>query len=185
MDGEIFYIIGQALGIVAVLFGFVSFQMRSPGKILLLQIITAFVFSAHYLLIGAMTAMALNLIAAVKCVSYYVRDRRGGKGLFLPIFFTLLVAVTSIMTWEGWYSVLIMLGLMVNSIGLALSDAKKIKIAVYIKSPLCLAYNIIVMSGGGIIYECAVLISTTVSLVRERLRGRSEAAASDGEQKGN
>ncbi|MBP3582470.1 MAG: ATP-binding cassette domain-containing protein, partial [Clostridia bacterium] len=45
--------------------------------------------------------------------------------------------------------------------------------------------RIIVMSGGGIIYECAVLISTTVSLVRERLRGRSEAAASDGEQKGN
>jgi hypothetical protein len=89
------------------------------------------------------------------------------------------------MTWEGWYSVLIMLGLMVNSIGLALSDAKKIKVAVYIKSPLCLAYNVIVTSGGGIIYECAVLISTTVSLVRERLRGRSEAAASDGEQKGN
>ena len=168
MNEEALYVFGQALGILAVVFGFISFQMRSSGGILFLQIITALTFSLHYLFIGAMTAMALNLIAAIKCACYYLRDKRGGKSPLLPIIFTSLVVMTSVLTWEGWFSILIMLGLVVNSVSLALDNARIIKLSVYIKSPLCLAYNAIVASGGGVIYECAVLISSTVSLLREK-----------------
>ena len=53
--------IGQALGILAVILGFVSFQMKTPKGILIFQILASAVFAIHYLLIGAITAMALNL----------------------------------------------------------------------------------------------------------------------------
>ena len=56
MFGEIGMIIGQGLSLVAVVTGFISYQMKSAKGILLFQIITALIFSAHYLLIGAMTA---------------------------------------------------------------------------------------------------------------------------------
>ena len=162
------YIIGQVLGIVAVILGFISFQMKSPGRILLFQVITAFVFSVHYFLIGAYTAVALNLMASAQCVFYYFRDKRGSRSLAEPVIFTVLVIVAGILTWEGWYSVFIMSGLVVNSVSLAFSDAQKIRIAMFIKSPLCLLYNIFVLSGGGIIYECAVLVSSVIGILRNK-----------------
>ena len=73
---------GQFLGVVAVIFGFISFQMKTPRGILSLQLATALVFAAHYFFIGALTATALNLLGAVKCavlsssVIGIIRNRR-------------------------------------------------------------------------------------------------------------
>ena len=64
-------IIGQALGIIAVILGFVSYQMKTPRGILIFQLTTASIFAVHYLLIGAYTAMALNLLCAISCLFYY------------------------------------------------------------------------------------------------------------------
>lgn len=163
---NVFEIIGQILGIIAIVFGFVSYQMKTPGGILIFQIVTALVFSVHYLLIGALTATALNLLSAVSCIFYFIRDKRGDKSKVEPIVFTVLVIVTSILTWDGWYSVFIMLGLVVNSLSLALGDAQKTRMCMFIKSPLCLVYNVIVSSGGGVVYECSVLISSLIGVIK-------------------
>ena len=36
------------------------------------------------------------------------------------------------------------------------------------KSPLCLIYNAIVLSGGGIIYECAVITSSVLGIIKHK-----------------
>ena len=176
MFGETGEIIGQILSLVAVVTGFISFQMKTSKGILLFQLITALTFSAHYILIGTMTAAALNLIAAIKCVCYYVRNKRGSKGLFTPIFFTVLVFVTGVLTWDGWYSIFIMAGLLVNSVGLSLSNPQTIRKLTLIKSPLCLAYNLLVLSLGGSIYEAAILVSAIIGIVKARGTDKREAA---------
>lgn len=174
MFGEIEMIVGQALSIVAVVLGFISFQMKSAKGILVFQTVTALTFSAHYFLIGAMTASALNFVAAVKCVAYYVRNKRNSQSLVLPIFFTVLVFVTSLLTWDGWYSIFIMTGLLVNSVGLALPNPQTIRKLTLIKSPLCLAYNCLVLSSGGILYEAAVFVSAILGLLRAKRTKRSK-----------
>ncbi len=167
------YIIGQMLGIVAVVLGFICFQMKSSRGILIFQIIVAFVFSAHYLLINAFTAMALNLLGAIQCIFYYFRDKRGSKSLAEPVVFTVMMLIVGFVTWEGWYSAFIVLGLVVNAISLAVFDAQKIRYSMFIKSPACLLYNILVLSGGGIIYECAVLASSIIGVLRNRSEKKS------------
>lgn len=168
MPTDIIYISGQLLGVVAVILGFVSFQMKTPGGVLIFQTSTALVFSAHYLLIGATSAMALNLFGAVKCLLYFFRDRRGSKSVFEPILFTVLELLIGIFTWEGWYSIFIVSGLAIDSISLALPDAQKMRYCMFVKSPLCLIYNAIVLSGGGVVYECAVLISSAIGIIKTR-----------------
>ena len=162
------YIIGQALGIVAVVLGFISYQMKLPRGIILTQLATAMVFAAHYLLIGAFTAAVLNFLAGIKCIAYYFRDKRGSRSLLEPILFIVLVVVSGILTWENWYSVALMAGLVVDTIGLAMPDAQMTRRFVFIKSPLCLLYNSMVLSVGGIIYECAVLTSSVIGLLKYR-----------------
>ena len=165
------YIIGQILGMVAVVLGFICFQMKSPRVILIFQIIVASVFVAHYICIDSMTAVALNIVAAVQCVSYYFRDKKGSHGHLLPIFFSVVMFVASILTWGGWYSVFIMTGLVVNAVSLSFSSAHKIRIAMLIKSPLCLVYNVLVGSIGGVIYESALLVSSVMGIIKKSKNG--------------
>ena len=165
-------IIGQALGIIAVILGFVSYQMKTPRGILIFQLATASIFAVHYLLIGAYTAMALNLLCAISCLFYYFRDKRGGKSLAEPIIFTVLIVIVSILTWDGWYSVFIMAGLVVNSISLTLADAQKTRYCMFLKTPLCIIYNVIVLSFGGVIYECTVLVSSIIAVIKNRRRAK-------------
>ena len=162
------YIIGQILGIVAVILGFVSFLMKSSRNLIFFQILTAFVFAAHYLFIGANTAVALNLLGAVRCIYYYFRNKRGSKALWSPIFFSVLTVLTSIWTWEGWYSWLIMIGLVINAISFSFSNPQTIRYSMFLKSPACLVYNGVVSSWGGVIYEVAVLISSTIGCITYR-----------------
>ncbi len=167
---ELMYVIGQVLGVAAVIMGFFSYQMKTTRKLLLFETIVAFIFSAHYFFIGAMTAMGLNLLAAVQCIFYYIRNKKESKSLVIPIIFTVLIIITSILTWEGWYSAFIMVGLAFHSMAIALLDAQRIRYAMFIKSPLCLTYNAIVLSIGGIVYECIVLLSSTIGIIRNRKR---------------
>lgn len=167
MEATLYYI-GQALGIVAVILGFISYQMKLPRGIILTQLATAMVFAAHYLFIGAPTAAILNFLGGVKCIAYYFRDKRGGKSLAEPVLFALLVVVSTVLTWQRWYSALIMVGLVVDTIGLALGDPQKTRKLIYVKSPLCLAYNALVLSMGGVVYECVVLASATIALIKYR-----------------
>ncbi len=171
MFGEasfVMYIIGQALGIVAVILGFFSYQMKTARKLLIFEIIVAFIFSAHYLCIGALTAMALNLLSVAQCILYYIREKRHSKSLVIPIIFTALIIATRILTWEGWYSALVMAGLVVYSVAIALPSTQLIRYSMFIKSPLCLAYNAIVFSVGGMIYECSVLLSSIIGVIRHK-----------------
>lgn len=160
------YIIGQSLSFVAVIIGFISYQMKSSSSILAMEVVSALVFASHYLLIGAPTAMALNLLAALQCFVYYLRAKRGGKSIIVPIIFTCLVITTSILTWNGWYSVFIMAGLAVHSFFMASSNPQTIRYAIFFKAPACLTYNIIVFSLGGILYECSVFISSIISTIK-------------------
>lgn len=168
MLGELGNTIGQILSIVAVITGFISFQTRSPKGLLIFQIITALIFSAHYALIGAMTAAGLNLVGAIQCLCYYIRNKRQSQSPIIPVIFTALIILTSLLTWDGWYSILIMIGLVVNSIGFSLSNIQTIRKLTLIKSPLCLVYNLCAYSIGGVIFEGAVLVSAVIGLIRGR-----------------
>ena len=62
------YLIGQGLGIVAVILGFLAFQRKTAVGIILTQMGAALVFALHYTLLHAPTAIALNLLFVVNCV---------------------------------------------------------------------------------------------------------------------
>ena len=165
---SISYIIGQALGIVVIFLGFLSFQQTTAKRLLALQTATSFVFAAHYLLLGAYTAVALNLVCAVQNVGYYIRGQRGDKGFVLPVLFVLLTIITSLIVWDGPQSLLIMGGLAILVASLSLTNTQTVRYCMFGKAPLCLAYNVIVGSVGGLVYECAVLTSAIIGIIKHR-----------------
>ena len=166
MFDDIIYIIGQALGIVAVILGLLCFQMKNAKGILVFQITIASVFALHYLCLGAYTAVAVNVLAAFQNVCYYFRNKKGSRSLLLPIIFTSLVVVVSLLTWDSWQCIFLMTGVAVGAVSLALSSAQNIRFAMFIKCPLCLIYNALVFSVGGVLYESASLLSSVIGTVK-------------------
>ena len=116
---------GQFLGLVAVVLGFLTYQMRTPRQLLLIQAVTCIVFCAHYFLIGATSGLVLNAVGVVRNIVYYNRDKKLFSGAYVPYVFALIMLVLGIFTWQSWYSLLVIVGLAINTVCMSLQDAQK------------------------------------------------------------
>jgi len=162
------YFFGQGLGIVAIIFGFLTFQMKSREKLVLLQIFAAGSFALHYLLIGAYSGMAMNAVAMVRNIVFYFIGREKPVPKILSVLFTVVLGVMGILSWHAWYSIFMVLGLLINSYCMSLSNPNTIRKSILVTSPLVLIYNCIVFSVGGIIYESVAVISAMIGLSRTK-----------------
>lgn len=166
MDNGVLYIIGQILGVIAVLVGFLAFQRKTQLGIVVFECAAAVIFAVHYLLISAPTAAALNLLSGCVCVFFAIWNKKQMKGNIWIVINCLLIAVSGVLTWDSIYSAFLIAGLVFNTVTLSFKNPQNTRKAMLIKSPLCLVYNVAVASVGGVIFECAVLTSALIGLIR-------------------
>ena len=171
---NIWYIIGQILGGVAILLGFLSYQTRTQRGLILMQSATALTFCAHYLLIGAIPGMALNLIVIIRNTVYYYRSKRGSTELISPILFAAIMGGVGILTWNAWYSVFVLLGQVINTLYMSCNDPQRVRKSVLITCPMVLTYDVFVWSFGGVIYESVVIVSALIGIFRNRNTTKEE-----------
>ena len=160
------YWIGQAFGVLAVILGFVSFQVRTQKMLLLCQTFTALTFVIHYFLIGAWSGMALNMVAMARNLVYARRDLKIFSGKYWPIIFTVVMGISGLFSWQDWYSVLAILGLVINSLCMSFKDPQNIRKSILVTSPMVLVYNAFAFSVGGMIYESVAIVSAVLGLIR-------------------
>lgn len=165
---NILYIIGQAFGVIAIILGFVSYQMRTQRQILFVLSATAVVFVIHYFLIGAYTAMAMNAVNIFRNIAYDYRARKGIDSKVIPIIFACIQAVMGIITWEAWYSVFVLLGIVINTVCVSFKNPQNVRKSILVTSPLVLTYDIFATSLGGAVYESVALVSAAIGIFRNR-----------------
>ena len=170
----IIYAIGQGFGFVAIALGFLSFQMKNQKQLLLVQTATSFVFVIHYLLIGAWLGMALNAVNVIRNIVFYFRDKSEKKGWFIPIAFAVLLGAIGILTWDAWYSVLAITGIVVNTLFLAMPEPQQVRKSILVTSPMVLIYDAFVHSYGGMLYESVAVISSAIGIVRHHRQRKEE-----------
>ncbi|MBE6729653.1 MAG: YgjV family protein [Ruminococcaceae bacterium] len=163
---QILYFIGQVLGIVAVILGFINYQMKTREQVLYIHIATTICFAFHYMLIGAYAGMAMNFVGFVRNLVFYYVGKNSKVGRGWAILFAVLMGTMGIVGWEAWYSVLAVVGLIINSYSMSFSNPNNIRKSILITSPLVLIYDAFALSIGGMIYESVVIISSIIGLVR-------------------
>lgn len=173
MNG-IWYYIGQGLGVLAIVLGFLSFQMKTRQKLVLVQLLTTITFVVHYFLIGAWSGMALNAVSTVRNIIYYRMGKKGSVSKWWGIGFAVIMGAIGMLSWQNWYSLFIVLALAINCVGMAFSNPQSIRKSILITSPLALIYNCLVLSVGGAIFEAMSIISAALGIYRNRKK-REEA----------
>ncbi len=161
-------LIGHILGFVSVGLFFYSYQRTQKRKIMIIQTVATALSCIQYLLIGAFSGFALNIVCIIRNFTFYYRDKNQATDLTSPILFALGMAVVSIFSWEGIHSLLITLGLVVNTICMGILDAKKFRKTILISSSLILIYNIFAFSYSGILSESISLVSVIIGIIRYR-----------------
>lgn len=161
-------LIGHALGFVSVGLFFYSYQRTKKSKIMAIQTVATALSCIQYLLIGAFSGFALNIVCIIRNFVFYYRDKNHKTGLVSPVLFALCMAVVSVFSWEGIHSLLITLGLVVNTVCMGVFDAKKFRKTILISSSLILIYNVFASSYSGMLSESISLISVVIGIVRYR-----------------
>ncbi len=163
---SVVYIIGQALGIVAIALGFLSYQMKTRESLVFAQFATAICFVLHYLMIGAYSGMALNIISVIRNFTYYQLGKKGSVAKVWAIIFSVVMGIMGILSWQNIYSIFVVLGLIINSYCMSFSNPQSIRKSILVTSPLVLIYDILVLSIGGAVYESIAIISAVIGIVR-------------------
>lgn len=165
----LFYI-AQALGVVAIILGFINYIVKTRGQVIFVNSVTTICFVLHYLCLGAWAGMALNLVACIRNIVYYYAGKNGQVSKALSITFAVIMGVmgitVSLIAKEGWYFIFSVVALMINSFAMSFSNPSNIRKSILITSPLVLVYNCFVFSVGGAVYESVAIISAIIGLIR-------------------
>ena len=168
-ETSVFYI-AQALGIIAIILGFINYIVKTRGQVLFVNSATTVCFVLHYLCLGAWAGMALNLVAFIRNIVYYYAGKNGKVNRALSIAFTVLMGAmgvtVSLIAKEGWYFILSVVALMINSFAMSFTNPNHIRKSILITSPMVLAYDCFVLSVSGAVYESVAIISAIIGLIR-------------------
>ena len=159
-------LIGHALGFVSVGLFFYSYQCTQKSKIMIIQTVATALSVIQYLLIGASSGFALNIICIIRNFIFYYREKNQRTDMVSPILLAVCMAIVSFFSWEGIHSLLITLGLAVNTICMGVFNAKTFRKTILISSTLILIYNIFASSYSGILSESISLISAVIGIIR-------------------
>ncbi len=161
-------LVGHILGFIAVVFFFIAYQIFDKKKLLITQTIAITLISVQYLLIGAYSGCVLNVVCLVRNILYYYRDKKGGSGLLLPGVISLVLVFVSLFSWEGYHSLLIVAGLVVNTIATGVFDTQNLRKSILVSCSLIFVYNFIEGSYSAMLNEIISISSALVGIVRYR-----------------
>ena len=161
-------IVGQTLSILATLITFLSYQMNRKQTVLITQTAATVCMCAGYFFLGATAGFALNVVGVVRNVTYYFMKGSRKTTLIVASCFAAVMVVLGVLSWQGWYSILIVPALAVNTVFLSLGDPQALRKSILGTSSAIFIYNIFVFSIGGMANELVAIVSSIVGILRFR-----------------
>lgn len=164
MDWE--FILIQAIGLMGNIAVISAVQFNNRKIVLGAQALACVLWVVHYGALGAMTAVCTNFISFARSAVFYFNDRPWAKKkVWLWLFLALFVA-NSLVTWEGWRSILPAIGMCATTLALWTRDETKLRLLYLCSSPPWLIYNILCGSYSCTIIEIFALISYISAIYR-------------------
>ena len=158
----------QLIGAIAFIFLIWSHQKKKKIEILVLQIISAIIFSIHYYFLSATTAVLCNIINCFVFFLIYFYEKKNKNKLSLFVIMIPLLIVISLISWDGISSILPIIASIIVLIGFLLNNENDIRLIGIISSLCWLIYGIIYISYSTIIFNAVTIITTTIALIRNK-----------------
>lgn len=163
--------IAQGIGFIGLFIVIVMFQVNRRSFTLKLLVFSSIMFVIHFYLLGAWTAVAMNIIGALRAFIFNKRDslkwldRKETMYLFIGLFW-----ITGLVAWDGPFSLLPIASMSVECFALWNSNTKKIRWMMLAARPGWLIYNFLVGSYAGLATEIFLISTLLVAVYRFDMR---------------
>ena len=166
------YALSQIIGVAAIISSLAIYQVNKRKTMLLLSLVAALLFSAHYWLLGADTGAAMNLLAVGRCYVFYkVRPSRDNR--WIVMLFIGLDIFVGLLTWQGPISLLPIAGSIAGIISGWQKRPKLIRRYGIIPPPLWFTYSLLSGSVPGMIIGIVRFVSNLVGQYRFDFRHKA------------
>ena len=162
--------IGQALGIIATLVTFTSYQFSTKRALLIIQSIATLCTCLSFLFLGASTGFALNIVCLVRNVIFYFQSERPKLQHVSAVLLAIVMIVLGALSWQGWISLLMIVGLAANTVFMSVRSLQLFRKSILLTSSMILLYDVFIFSIGGIFNEALSIVSSVVGIIRYRKR---------------
>ena len=161
-------ILGQTLGIIATLITALSYQANTKRKLLFIQSVATLCTCISYLLLGATSGFALNIVCLIRNVCFYFQ-KEGKTPIYISTsIFVVMMGILGAMSWQGPISLLIIVALAANTFFLSLGKPQMLRYSILVTSLMVLIYNIYALAIGGILNESIAILSAFIGIIRFR-----------------
>ncbi len=158
-------IIGQILGIIAPIITFISYQVNSKKRLLILQTAATLSTCLSYMFLGATSGFALNIVCIIRNIAFFFQDSKSKMNLISACFLAAVMGGLGFLSWEGPISLLVIFALAANTIFMSFGNAQLLRKSVIVTSSMILIYNIFVFSLGGIINESVAVVASVIGII--------------------
>ena len=174
-------IVAQILGLAAVCLFLLSYQMKSRGGIIAMNLSSRILYIVQYLLLGAVSGAVLDILGSVASVVASKRDTPFIKKHIRPVF----VFVNAIIVFAGvsiaivnqsLLDLLPIFGVLLHTGAFWLKRERAIRTVSLIGSPFWLAYNLASRAYGSALGDFLTMGSILIALLKYRREGEKENA---------
>jgi hypothetical protein len=155
----------QSLGWIALIFSLLVFQVNKRDNMLKLHLYASLFYSVHFFLLGGYSGAAVNLVNALRNYSFFKVSKKR-EGWILPIFFIALFIAVVLLSWQGWISLLPMIGAICGTLAFWQKSPKWIRIFSLFVAPSWFLYAALIGSYPMMISEIIMFSSDVVGLFR-------------------
>ena len=159
-------LLGHIVGFISIALFFYSYQVRDRKTLLAVQIIATVLLCLQYILIKAYAGFALNMVCIARCFVYYYIDTKKGFGRYCPYLLALAVIPLAFLSFDGYRSLFLIVGLMVNTVCMGILNVQNFRRSVWFTSSLLLAYNALAGSYSGMLGDVMTITSAVVGYIR-------------------
>ncbi len=159
-------IVAQILGVSAFILSAVSFQAKSFKMINTLKIVSQILFTVQYFMLGAITAMFMNLFSFLRGFVYIRLVNKNKSTVWAQVLFSLIFITIGILTWDGIIGIFAMLGTVLQTIAYGNEKPSNIRL---INLPTCfmwMVYNWHYSSVGGLMSDVFSFVSIVIGIIR-------------------
>ena len=156
----------QSIGVLGIIASIIAFQTKKHNQILLFKTLNEFLFAIQYVLLGAYTGMAMNLVGCVRNIIFTKQVEKNKKTTISTVIFCVMFTVFGIATWQGLKSLLIIIAKVLSTVAYSNKNTTVVRGIILITSISWLIYNSFVFSIAGVLCEAVTIISVIVGIIR-------------------
>lgn len=159
-------VVAQILGAAGILVFIILYQFDNMKGVLKAKMVMDVLWAAHYLLLGAGSAFAINLICLVRELVFINGDKRFFKSRVWLWIFIAFNLVSAAITWKGYYSIFPALASSLATVSFRQKNIKTARVIGVTNNILMFTYDIFVGSYMGLIGETLAFVSVVIAIFR-------------------